>query len=118
MPITFLEVVYIKCLDTVHRPVLIIPQTANFESVKKITYATDLKSDDAFINDWLAHFAKSLDAELSIAHVSLGDDDLEAIAGRNATGQILYKKSATKLPIETVQGKNIGLLLHGVIEET
>ncbi|MEJ7829749.1 MAG: universal stress protein [Segetibacter sp.] len=107
-----------KVLDSVHRPVLIIPQSAHLEAVKKVTYATDLKSDDASINDWLADFAKSLDAELSIEHVSLDDDDLEEVADINATEQILYRKSTPKLPIETVQGKNIGLLLHRVIEET
>ena len=107
-----------KVLDSVHCPVLIIPQSAYFESVKKVTYATDLKSDDVSINNWLADFAKGLNAELSIVHVSPDDKDLEEVADINATGQILYRKSNPKLPIETVLGKNIGFSLHQVIEET
>jgi len=106
-----------KVLDSVPCPVLIIPQSAHFESVKKITYATDLKSNDASINDWLDDFAKSLDAELSIKHVSPDDNDLEEVADINATGQILHKKSTLKLQIETVQGKNIARALRQIIEE-
>lgn len=106
-----------KVLDSVHRPVLIIPQSAHFESIKNVTYATDLKSDDASINDWLADFAKSLDAELSIKHVLPDDDDLETVADINATEQLLYKKNNPKLQIETVQGKNISRSLHHLIED-
>ncbi len=106
-----------KVLDSVHRPVLIIPQSAHFESVKKVIYATDLKSDDASINDWLADFAKRLNTELSIEHVSPDDNDLEEVADINATKQILYRKSVSKPPIETIQGKNVGHSLHKIIEE-
>ena len=54
----------------VHRPVLIILQSAHFESVKKLTSATDLKNDDTLIIEWLSEFVERLDTELSIEHVS------------------------------------------------
>lgn len=107
-----------KVLESVHCPVLIIPQSANFESVEKVTYATDLKSDDTSINNWLADFAKSLIADLSIVHISPDDNDVEEVADINATEQILYRKNINRLPIEAVQGTNIGLSLQQVIEET
>lgn len=106
-----------KVLDNTHCPVLIIPENAHFESVKKVVYATDLKSDDASIKDWMANFAKCLCAELSIVHVSPDDDDVLEVAAINATGQVLYKNSRPDLRIESVEGKNIVLSLHQIIEE-
>lgn len=105
-------------LEHVHCPVLIVPENAHFESLKNITYASDLKSNEASINIWLDEFAKGLNAILSIVHVSPDENDLEEVAAKNASGKMLYRHSASRHPIQTFQGKNIGRSLQQVIEET
>ena len=107
-----------QVLDNIHRPVLVVPEKALLEKVDNVTYSKDLKGNDAYINDWLVDFAECLGIEFSIIHVSADKDDLEEVADINSTEQILHRKTPRKLPIQTVEGKNIGLSLHQVIEET
>ncbi|OAQ40264.1 hypothetical protein A5893_04740 [Pedobacter psychrophilus] len=57
-------------LDKVICPVLIIPDGLEFKSVKKITYATDLRSIDTAVVKSISMLATIFISELTIAHVS------------------------------------------------
>lgn len=58
-----------KELDAINCQVLIIPQNAEFKNLRKIAYATDLRSTDLFVVKWLNEFCEALNAELLITHV-------------------------------------------------
>ncbi len=59
-----------KVLDKIHCPVLIIPQNATVEDFEKIGYATDLKSDDLSIIEWLKDLTEIFQIELFMMNVS------------------------------------------------
>ncbi|WP_345954583.1 universal stress protein [Mucilaginibacter sp. PAMB04168] len=58
-----------QVLDNTDLPVLIIPEAASFQNVKKIAVATDLKDDDLQIIHSLANLARPFNAEILLTHV-------------------------------------------------
>ena len=51
-------------------PVLLIPADYTFRQIKKIAFATDLEKTDIVILHTLACFARAMDAEIQINHIS------------------------------------------------
>lgn len=59
-------------IDGIAKPLLIIPQSAEIVTPKKIAFATDFKNpeDDLDTLFWLVSLAKSIQAEILITHIS------------------------------------------------
>ena len=51
-------------------PLLLIPRETNYKRIRKITFATDLNPNDLEIIYSLAAFARNLNAEILIAHIT------------------------------------------------
>ena len=105
-----------KVLDKIHRPVLIIPQNATCEDFERIGYATDLKSDDLSIIEWLKELAEIFRTELFIMNVSTDISLTEEHVSNTMTKQVLFKKSHNPPYINYFQGENIKHTLHEIIE--
>ena len=95
-----------KVLDKIHCPVLIIPQNATCEDFEKIGYATDLRSDDLSIIEWLRELTKIFRIELFVMHVSAEVISTEEDVSKTMTKQILLTKSNNQPYINYFQGKN------------
>ena len=59
-----------SAIDRANCPVLLIPEKAEFNSVKKIALATDLQISNIKGAEFLAEFAEDFNAEIVIAHVN------------------------------------------------
>lgn len=106
-----------KVLNNIKHPVLIIPQNADFTNLRKIAYATDLRSTDLNIIKWLKELSEILKIELFIMHVSPDTISTEEAASKNITEQILYKTPHHQTHIKYLQGKNIKDSLHEILDE-
>ena len=103
-------------LDAINCPVLIIPKNAELKVLNKIAYATDLRSTDLFIVQWLDEFCESLNAELLITHVVpdfLTDQEF-ALSSRII--EKIYDSKFMKIHTAVFQGKNIAESLHEIME--
>jgi nucleotide-binding universal stress UspA family protein len=105
-----------KVLDKIHYPVLIIPQNATLEDFEKIGYATDLKTDDLSIIEWLKELTEIFQIELFMMHVSADNVSTDEDVSKTMTEQVLLKKSPNQLYINYFQGVNIKDTLHEIIE--
>lgn len=106
-----------KVLDKIHCPVLIIPENATCEDFQKIGYATDLKSDDLPVIDWLKDLTAIFQIELFMLHVSANNVLIEEEVSKTITEEILFTQSPDRPYINYFQGKNIKNTLQEVIEE-
>lgn len=59
-----------KVIETIHCPVLAIPEGVSFSPNMKIAYATDLKSDDQSVINNLMDIAKASNSSLHFIHVN------------------------------------------------
>ncbi|TCD04407.1 universal stress protein [Pedobacter frigidisoli] len=62
-------------IDFAEYPLLLVPKGADFVPIKKIAFATDLKTSDMEIIQLLALLAAKLNAELLIVHVIVNRED-------------------------------------------
>lgn len=106
-----------KVLDKIHCPVLIIPQNATCEDFEKIGYATDLRSDDLSIIEWLKELTEIFQIELFMMHVSADIVSTEEDVSKTMTEQVLLTKSHNPPYINYFQGENIKHTLQEIIEE-
>jgi nucleotide-binding universal stress UspA family protein len=104
-----------RVLDKINQPVLIIPKNAEYKNLKKIAYATDFKSSDLKIIEWLCEFAKTLEIKLSIVHVS-SDIAADKEKGISKEQERLYQEKFPGLSIQLYEGKNIQDSLHKIAE--
>ncbi len=105
-----------KVLDATTCPVLIIPQNATCEDFEKIGYATDLKSDDLSIIEWLKELTEIFRIELFMMNVSADIVSTDEDVSKTMTEQVLLKKSHNPPYINYFQGENIKHTLHEIIE--
>lgn len=57
-------------IDTANSPVLLIPHTATFKPIEKVTFATNLSQDDIGLIHSLAGLVRAFNAELLISNLS------------------------------------------------
>jgi len=106
-----------KVLENISCPVLIVSQNTCFEGLGKIAYATDLRSDDLFIIEWLHKFTQMFEAELMIAHISpdtLSDQEHEL---SKKEIERIYRNKFPKTYITLFQGQDIKDSLLQIIEQ-
>jgi nucleotide-binding universal stress UspA family protein len=105
-----------KVLDEINQPVLIIPKNVEYKNLKKIAYATDFKSSDLKIIEWLYKLAKDLEIKLSIVHVS-SDIVADKEKGISKEQKNLYQEKFPGLSIQLYEGENTQDSLHKIAEQ-
>ena len=103
-----------KVLEKISCPVLVIPKEAKFKNLKKIAYATDFRSSDISIVNWLYELADHLKIELILIHVS--SDDITEKDTLKSQEQV-YKTQFPKTTIQVYDGENIQESLHKIAEQ-
>ena len=103
-------------LEKINCPVLIIPKEAEYKSLKKIAYATDFRSSDVEIINWLYELADSLKIGLGLVHVS---SDTITDKGKDIlkSQETIYKSQFPKTSIHLYEGANIQQSLHKIAEQ-
>ena len=105
-----------KVLEKINCPVLIIPKETEYKTLKKIAYATDFRSSDVDIINWLYHLADPLKIELILVHVSadtIMDNEQDVLKGQEK----IYKSQFPKATIQLYEGENIQDSLHKIAEQ-
>jgi len=105
-----------KVLDEINHPVLIVPHNADFTTFRQLTFATDFRSNDLSIINWLKEFLKPLQATLFVEHVSPENETMEEVEDKKLTEEILFNETYIRTHVETIPGKDIVKSLHEVIE--
>ena len=102
-------------LEKINCPVLIIPKEAEYKKLKKIAYATDFRSSDVDIINWLYKLAEPLKIGLILVHVSA--DTITEIEKRVLKSQEeIYKSQFPTTTIKTYEGENIQDSLHEIAD--
>lgn len=102
-------------LEKIGCPVLIIPKEAEYKNLKKIAYATDFRSSDVSIINWLNEFADRLQIGLLLVHISadtITDNEKEILKSQEK----IYKSQFPKTTIQIDEGDNIQDSLHKISE--
>ena len=60
-------------IDEVRKPILCVPNTANFSQFKKIVYASDFLEEDKMAIQEVISFATMFDARIYVLHINLSD---------------------------------------------
>ena len=60
-------------LDNINCPVLLVPESAVFKSIRNIAYATDLTFNNSSVISYLLKLAKPFGAKIRVNHISLLD---------------------------------------------
>nr|MBC7612549.1 universal stress protein [Pseudopedobacter sp.] len=107
-------------LDNVICPVLIIPEGVTYHKLKKITYATDLKSTDQPVIASIATLGKIFSADISITHVEPNPNPERLARIKNLESEIHHQMSYKNIHFKTINSKNITKALYAVkdIEQT
>lgn len=103
-------------LEKINCPVLIIPNEAEYKELKKIAYATDFRSSDVEIINWLYELADSLKIGLVLVHVSsdtITDEEKDILKSQ----ETIYKSLFPKTSIQLYEGENIQHSLHKIAEQ-
>lgn len=106
-------------IDHVDRPVLVVPPTVELQQVKKVIFATDFNIEDFSAVRYLVNWAKLLNFQLEIAHVSLSEEK----EGTQAGAEIAFRKEMNRLPYHDViyhdiRGKNVIQQLNNLCQES
>ena len=105
-----------KVLEKINCPVLIIPKEAEYKKLKKIAYATDFRSSDVDIINWLYKLADPLKIGLILVHVSadtITDSEKEVLKSQEK----IYKSQFPGTTIKIYEGENIQDSLHKIAEQ-
>ena len=105
-----------KVVEKIGCPVLIIPKEAEYRKLKKIAYATDFRSSDVDIINWLYKLADPLKIGLILVHVSsdtIMDNEKDILKSQEQ----IYRAQFPKTTIEIYEGKNIQESLHKIAEQ-
>ena len=106
-----------KVLKNINHPVLIIPQNADIIKLRKIAYATDLRSPDLHIIEWLNELSEMLQAELLVTHISSDTLSNQENDLSQKLTEGIYQDKFSKIHIRSFQGQNINDSLHEIIEQ-
>ena len=95
-------------LDSINRPVLIVPENTRFKGIRNIAYATDLTFNNSKVISYLAQFAKPFNAEISVKHISPLDLPLSQ-AEKAVEYSIIEQMDEvnTRLSYNTIKGDNV-----------
>jgi nucleotide-binding universal stress UspA family protein len=105
-----------KVLEKINCPVLVIPKDAEYKKLRKIAYATDFRSSDLDIINWLYRLAELLKIGLTLVHVSadiIADNEKDALKSQEK----IYKSQFPKTTVEIFVGENIQDSLHKIAEQ-
>ncbi len=105
-----------KVLEKINCPVLIIPKEAEYKKLKKIGYATDFRSSDVDIINWLYKLADPLKIALILVHVSadtISDSEKDVLRSQEK----IYKSQFPGTTIQIFEGENIQDSLHKIAEQ-
>lgn len=105
-----------KVLEKINCPVLIIPKEAQYKKLKKIAYATDFRSSDVEIINWLYKLADPLKIGLILVHVSadtITDSEKDVLRSQEK----IYESQFPKTTIQIYEGENIQDSLHKIAEQ-
>jgi len=105
-----------KVLEKINCPLLIIPKEAEYRELKKIAYATDFRSSDVGVVNWLYELTDPLKIELILVHVSsdtIADKEQDVLKNQEK----IYKSQFPKTAIEFYEGENIQDSLHKIEEQ-
>lgn len=105
-----------KVLEKINSPVLIIPKEAQYKQLKKIAYATDFRSSDVDIINWLYKLADPLKIGLILVHVSadaISDSEKDVLRSQEK----IYKSQFPRTTIQIFEGENIQDSLHNIAEQ-
>lgn len=103
-------------LEKISCPVLIIPKDAEYKNLRKIAYATDFRSSDVSIINWLYEFADPLKIGLILVHISadtITENEREILKSQEK----IYKSQFPKTTIQIDEGENIQDSLHKIAEQ-
>ena len=64
-------------IEDVRKPILCVPNTANFKQFKKIVYASDFLEEDKMAIQEVISFATMFDARIYVLHINLSDSQKE-----------------------------------------
>lgn len=101
-------------LEEITCPVLIIPKEAEYKKLKKIAYATDFRSSDIGIINWLYELTDPLEIGLILVHVSSDTITEKEILKSQET---IYKSQFPKTTIQIYEGENIQDSLHKIADQ-
>ncbi|MTI40618.1 universal stress protein [Fulvivirga lutimaris] len=62
-------------IDEVRKPILCVPNSANFKHFKKIVYASDFLEEDKMAIQEVISFATMFDARIYVLHINLSDSE-------------------------------------------
>lgn len=66
-------------VENARLPVLLVPEEARFKRIHKIAFATDLNKADTAVIHLLAGFARALNAQLLLAHITGKDEKITKV---------------------------------------
>lgn len=103
-------------LEKINCPVLIIPKEAEYKKLKKIGYATDFRSSDVDIINWLYKLKDELKIALILVHVSadtISDSEKDVLRSQEK----IYKSQFPGATIQIFEGEDIQDSLHKIAEQ-
>lgn len=99
-------------IDYADFPVLYVPSSADFKTVRRIAFATDLSPDNLAPLQFLCNLAEQLDAEIIVYHIA--GAELKRLEEDNGIEQSFFKEVACKLDYKRIKYEQIS---HSDIQE-
>lgn len=110
-------------IDHAHFPVLLVPATYKFKPVKKIAFATTLKKEDIAVVHALAGFAKYMQADILLTHVTDESHDSPGVKERSDAflKEVCNKANYDRIYYSLIKGHDVDkgldwLAEHGQID--
>ncbi|MGN8068911.1 universal stress protein [Mucilaginibacter sp. 22184] len=105
-------------INQTDRPVLIIPEHADLQNIKKVTIACDFDEGDLHAVHYLTRLGRLFGFHLEILHVSLwGHDDTREIEMRNKFSTRVKKYRYPNISYQNISGKDLSNRLNRHCEE-
>ncbi|SMO71532.1 universal stress protein [Solitalea koreensis] len=79
-------------MDSVHCPVLVVPQKTEVKPIKKIVFATQFRSPEAEFLNQTIEYAKKLDAEVTVLKINTHDEDEGLLNELNIVSQSQHSR--------------------------
>ncbi len=98
-------------------PVLVVPEDANFRSIKKMVYATDFEGVDIFTIENLVRLAKPFEADVHLVHVSAKKAETSENQMDWFKGMLKHKVRYEHIKFEVRYGSDIFSTLLKYIDE-
>lgn len=96
-----------KIIQHTHCSILCVPENHNFHGINKIVYATDYQEEDKLAIQQLAAFAKVLNAEVEVLHVSHHDDTIDKAMYEEFKGELMSFVTYNKISFNRVVFKHV-----------